>query len=177
MSKNKKGVILNISSDLGVIAPNQKIYKGLNFKKPVTYSVVKHGLIGLTKYTASYWGDKNVRCNAIAPGGIYNNQNISFIKKIKELIPLGRMARVDEYNGLVLFLCSDLSSYITGSTIIVDGGRSIIWIKKFLILQLFDWDDIERLKTLIRYELYKLSEDIPGDIFECGVLKELVIFW
>ncbi len=126
MSKNKKGVILNVSSDLGVIAPNQKIYKGLNFKKPVTYSVVKHGLIGLTKYTASYWGSKNIRCNAIAPGGIYNNQNISFIKKIKELIPLGRMAKVDEYNGLVLFLCSDLSSYITGSTIIADGGRSII---------------------------------------------------
>ena len=126
MSKNKKGVILNVSSDLGVIAPNQKLYKGLNFKKPVTYSVVKHGLIGLTKYTASYWGSKNIRCNAIAPGGIYNNQNISFIKKIKELIPLGRMAKVDEYNGLVLFLCSDLSSYITGSTIIADGGRSII---------------------------------------------------
>lgn len=126
MAKSKKGVILNISSDLGIIAPDQRIYKGLNFVKPVTYSVIKHGLIGLTKYTASYWGGKNVRCNAIAPGGIYNNQSKSFVKKLNNLIPLGRMAKVDEYNALVLFLSSDLSSYITGTTIIADGGRSII---------------------------------------------------
>ena len=126
MAKSKKGVILNISSDLGIIAPDQRIYKGLNFVKPVTYSIIKHGLIGLTKYTAAYWGKKNIRCNAIAPGGIYNNQNISFVKKLNNLIPLGRMAQVDEYNALILFLSSDLSSYITGSTIVADGGRSII---------------------------------------------------
>ncbi len=126
MAKNKKGVILNISSDLGIIAPDQRIYKELNFVKPVTYSVIKHGLIGLTKYTASYWGGKNIRCNAIAPGGIYNNQNNSFVKKLNNLIPLGRMAKVNEYNALVLFLSSDLSSYITGTTIVADGGRSII---------------------------------------------------
>tara|TARA_B100000989_G_scaffold298934_1_gene291186 strand:+ start:4297 stop:5058 length:762 start_codon:yes stop_codon:yes gene_type:complete len=126
MTKAKKGIILNISSDLGIIAPNQKIYKGLKFTKPVTYSVVKHGIIGLTKYTASYWGKKNIRCNAIAPGGIYNNQNKSFIKQINELIPLGRMAKENEYNALVLFLSSDLSSYINGTTIVADGGRSIL---------------------------------------------------
>ena len=74
MSKFKKGSILNVSSDLGIIAPDQRIYKD-NFVKPVTYSVTKHGIIGLTKYTASYW-DKKIRCNAIAPGGVYNNQNI-----------------------------------------------------------------------------------------------------
>ena len=126
MSKFKKGSIVNISSDLGIIAPDQRIYKKSGFVKPVTYSVVKHGIIGLTKYTASYWGKKNIRCNAIAPGGIYNNQNISFVKKLNNLIPLGRMAQVNEYNALVLFLSSDLSSYITGSTIVADGGRSII---------------------------------------------------
>ena len=93
MSKSRKGVILNISSDLGIIAPDQRIYKKSNFTKPVTYSVVKHGIIGLTKYTASYWGKKNIRCNAIAPGGILNNQSSSFIKKINKLIPLGRMAK------------------------------------------------------------------------------------
>jgi len=126
MSKFKKGSIINVSSDLGIIAPDQRIYKNSGFVKPVTYSVVKHGIIGLTKYTASYWGEKNIRCNAIAPGGIYNNQDSSFVKKINQLIPLGRMAKKNEYNGLILFLCSDLSSYITGSIIVADGGRTII---------------------------------------------------
>ena len=126
MAKNKNGVILNISSDLGIIAPTQDIYKDNNFVKPVTYSVVKHGIIGLTKYTASYWAKKNIRCNAIAPGGIFNNQNKSFVKKINQLIPLGRMAKREEYNGLVLFLCSNHSSYITGSVVVADGGRTII---------------------------------------------------
>ena len=126
MSKFKKGTIINVSSDLGIIAPDQRIYKNSGFVKPVTYSVVKHGIIGLTKYTASYWGEKNIRCNAIAPGGISNNQDSSFIKKINQLIPLGRMAKKNEYNGLILFLCSDLSSYMTGSIIVADGGRTII---------------------------------------------------
>ena len=127
MARNKKkGVILNISSDLGIIAPNQDIYKKNNFIKPICYSVVKHGIIGLTKYTASYWAKKNIRCNAIAPGGIFNYQESSFVKKISQLIPLGRMAKKNEYNGIVLFLCSDLSSYITGSVIVADGGRTII---------------------------------------------------
>jgi NAD(P)-dependent dehydrogenase (short-subunit alcohol dehydrogenase family) len=126
MSKFKKGSIINVSSDLGIIAPDQRIYKNSGFIKPVTYSVVKHGIIGLTKYTASYWGEKNIRCNAVAPGGIYNNQNSSFVKKINQLIPLGRMAKKNEYNGLILFLCSDLSSYMTGSIVVADGGRTII---------------------------------------------------
>ena len=93
MSKFNKGSIINVSSDLGIIAPDQRIYKNSGFIKPITYSVVKHGIIGLTKYTASYWGEKNIRCNAIAPGGIYNNQDISFVKKINQLIPLRRMAK------------------------------------------------------------------------------------
>jgi NAD(P)-dependent dehydrogenase (short-subunit alcohol dehydrogenase family) len=126
MAKFNQGVILNISSDLGIIAPDQRLYKGSNFTKPVTYSVVKHGIIGLTKYTASYWGKNNIRCNAIAPGGIFNNQNKEFIKKINKLIPLNRMAKKNEYNGLILFLSSDLSSYLTGSVIVADGGRTII---------------------------------------------------
>ena len=127
MSKIKKGNILNISSDLGIIAPDQRIYKNSGFTKPITYSVVKHGIIGLTKYTASYWAKELIKnANAIAPGGIYNNQDGTFIKKINQLIPLGRMAKKNEYNALVLFLCSDLSSYLTGSIVIADGGRSII---------------------------------------------------
>jgi NAD(P)-dependent dehydrogenase (short-subunit alcohol dehydrogenase family) len=126
MAKFKKGTIINVSSDLGIIAPDQRIYKKSGFVKPVTYSVVKHGIIGLTKYTASYWGKENIRCNAIAPGGIYNKQDSSFVKNLNKLIPLGRMAKKNEYNGLILFLCSDLSSYITGSIIVADGGRTAI---------------------------------------------------
>ena len=125
-AQKNSGVILNISSDLGIIAPNQKIYKKLNFTKPVTYSAIKHGIIGLTKYTASYWGDKKVRCNALAPGGINQNFDKSFVNKIIKLIPMNRMAKKNEYNNLVLFLCSNESSYITGTTIVADGGRSII---------------------------------------------------
>jgi short-subunit dehydrogenase len=127
MSKQKKGgKIINISSDLGIIAPDQRIYKIFNFVKPITYSVIKHGIIGLTKYTAAYWGNKNVCCNAIAPGGMENGQNSKFIKKLSNLIPLGRMAKKNELNHLVQFLSSESSNYITGSTIVIDGGRSII---------------------------------------------------
>jgi NAD(P)-dependent dehydrogenase (short-subunit alcohol dehydrogenase family) len=126
MSKFKQGIIINVSSDLGIIAPDQRIYGKSGFAKPITYSIIKHGIIGLTKYTASYWAKRNIRCNAIAPGGIFNNQDNSFVKRINQLIPLGRMAKKNEYNGLFLFLCSDLSSYLTGSVIIADGGRTII---------------------------------------------------
>jgi len=127
----KGGVILNIASDLSVLAPNQSIYK-INGKhpqeqpvKPVTYSVIKAGLVGLTKYLATYWPDKNIRCNALSPGGIFNNQNQDFLNKVQELIPLNRMARVDEYNSAIQFLCSDASSYMNGQNIIIDGGRSV----------------------------------------------------
>lgn len=127
MSKQKKGgVILNMSSDLGIIAPNQKIYSNLNFIKPVTYSVIKHGIIGLTKYTASYWGKNNIRCNALAPGGVQQNFDRKFVKKLRKIIPQNRMAKLNEYNSIVLFLCSDESSYMTGTTVIADGGRTII---------------------------------------------------
>ena len=93
MARNKGGVILNVASDLGIIAPNQDLYSKSKFTKPITYSVVKHGLIGLTKYTASYWAKKKIRCNAIAPGGMFNNQSRNFLNKINKIIPLGRMAK------------------------------------------------------------------------------------
>lgn len=130
MADQERGVILNISSDLGIIAPNQEIYKkqGLKDKeqsvKPVTYSVVKHALNGLTKYLATYWAKKNIRVNALCPGGVYNNQDTEFLGKLKLLIPFGRMAEKDEYKSSVLFLISDASSYMTGSIISVDGGRT-----------------------------------------------------
>ncbi len=130
MEKQHKGVILNISSDLGVIAPDQRIYQkeGLPDEqqtvKPVTYSVVKHGLIGLTKYIATYWASSGIRCNAICPAGIENGQEEEFIKKLTNLVPMGRMAAKDEYQGTVLYMISDASAYMTGSTVIIDGGRT-----------------------------------------------------
>ena len=126
MIKRKSGIILNISSDLSVIAPDQRLYSHLNSFKPVTYSVIKHGVVGLTKYLASYLAKYNIRVNSISPGGIENNQDKIFISKIKKLIPLGRMAKKNEYKGVVKFLCSEQSSYLTGQNIVVDGGRSII---------------------------------------------------
>ncbi len=131
MAANSGGVILNIASDLSVFAPDQRIYRkdGLPEErqpvKPVTYSVIKTGLVGLTRYLATYWADRNVRVNALSPGGVYVNQPETFVKKLTNLIPLGRMARRDEYRGTVQFLCSDASSYMTGQNIVVDGGRSV----------------------------------------------------
>lgn len=122
MAKNGKGVIVNISSDLGLIAPDQRIYYG--YKKPISYSVIKHGLIGLTKYLATYWAEQGVRVNAFCPGGIYNGQDKDFVEKLVRLIPLGRMANLEEYREALLFLMSDASSYMTGSNFVMDGGRT-----------------------------------------------------
>lgn len=125
------GVIVNIASDLGMIAPDQRLYRAENVEdhlqpvKPVTYSVVKHGLIGLTKYLATYWCEQGVRCNSLSPGGVYANQDDVFVSKLTTLIPLGRMARADEYRGAIAFLCSGASTYMNGSNLVIDGGRSV----------------------------------------------------
>lgn len=125
------GVILNISSDLSVFSPDQRIYRMQDIPdemqpaKPVTYSVIKAGLIGLTRYLATYWADKGVRCNALSPGGVFNDQNPEFVKRLSSLIPLGRMASRDEYQSAIQFLCSDASKYMNGQNIVMDGGRSV----------------------------------------------------
>ena len=131
MARRGRGVIVNIASDLGVIAPDQRIYRRAQDSeasqpvKPVTYSVIKHGVIGLTKYLATYWAGKNIRVNALSPGGVYNGQDESFVDKVTQLIPMSRMAHVDEMQSAVVFLCSDASSYMTGQNLIIDGGRSV----------------------------------------------------
>ena len=123
--KNRNGgVILNVASDLSVISPNQSLYGKKNFK-PITYSVIKHGLIGLTKYLATYWSKNNIRCNAISPGSVYDKQSKIFVNKLNKLIPLNRMAKKNEYKTAIQFIFSDGSSYMTGQNLVIDGGRSI----------------------------------------------------
>ena len=124
MIKDKtKGVVINVASDLGVIAPNQTIYE--DDVKPVDYSVTKHGIIGLTKYLSTYFADKGIRVNSISPGGVYTDQSEDFVKRLSELIPMGRMANKDEYKGAIVFLCSEASSYMNGHNLILDGGRTV----------------------------------------------------
>jgi NAD(P)-dependent dehydrogenase (short-subunit alcohol dehydrogenase family) len=126
----KGGVILNIASDLSVFSPDQRLYRkpGLADEmqpvKPVTYSVIKAGLVGLTKYLSTYWADRGVRANALSPGGVFNGQGEEFLQRLSALIPMGRMAKRDEYHSAVQFLCSDASSYLNGQNIVMDGGRS-----------------------------------------------------
>lgn len=127
----KGGVILNIASDLSVFSPDQRLYRkeGLSDDtqpvKPVTYSVIKAGLIGLTRYLATYWADKGVRCNALSPGGVYTGQSEEFVQRLTSLIPMGRMANQDEYRSAIQFLCSDASAYMNGQNVVMEGGRSV----------------------------------------------------
>lgn len=131
ISQNKDGgSIVNISSDLGVMAPDQRLYEEEEVAdsqqnvKPVTYSVVKSGVIGLTRYIATYWADKNVRCNAMCPGGVENGQPESFLNKVHSRIPMNRLAQPNEYQGTLVWMLSDASSYLNGAIISVDGGRT-----------------------------------------------------
>jgi NAD(P)-dependent dehydrogenase (short-subunit alcohol dehydrogenase family) len=131
ISKNNNGgSIINISSDLGLIGPDQRLYMNkkipseLQAVKPVTYSVVKAGLIGLTRYLSTYWADKNVRSNAMCPGGIETNQPSEFLKEVSSRIPMSRLAKVNEYQGTLIWMLSDASSYLNGAIISVDGGRT-----------------------------------------------------
>jgi NAD(P)-dependent dehydrogenase (short-subunit alcohol dehydrogenase family) len=131
VSSGNPGSIVNISSDHGIIAPMQHLYsvEGLPAHeqpvKPVTYSVVKHGLIGLTRYLATYWAGENIRVNALSPGGVENGQNPIFSERFKEVVPMRRFAKPHEYRGALVFLLSEESSYMTGSVLVVDGGRTI----------------------------------------------------
>lgn len=128
MAKAGRGSIVNICSIYGLVSPNQTLYEyravrdGKPFFKPVAYSASKSALVNLTRYVATYFAPNNVRVNLISPGGVFNNQDKEFLKQYCSRVPLGRMAREEEYNGAIIFLVSDASSYMTGSNLVIDGG-------------------------------------------------------
>lgn len=124
MVRQRRGVIVNMASDLGLIAPDHRIYEGETFNTPVSYSVGKAGVIGFTKYLATYWARQQIRVNALAPAGMFDGHSKEFVHKLSALIPMGRMAVKNEYQGALLFLVSDASSFMTGATLVVDGGRT-----------------------------------------------------
>ena len=132
MADRNYGNIVNVCSDLSVIAPNQSLYKldGLEAHqqpvKPVTYSVIKAGLHGLTRYMSTYWAANGVRCNSLSPGAVQSGQGEQFVKRIEQLIPLQRMAQPNEYQAALQFLCSEASSYLNGHNLIMDGGRTVL---------------------------------------------------
>jgi len=133
MMKRKKGSIVNIASDVGIISPDHRIYepnkrfnyKGVSFNTPISYSVAKSGIISMTRYLATYWAKKGIRVNCVSPAGVYKKHNKKFVEQLSQRIPLGRMAKSDELNGAIIYLCSNASSYVTGHNLVVDGGRTI----------------------------------------------------
>jgi len=128
------GIIVNVASIYGVVAADQRLYEGVkniyypeeNFSSPVSYAISKAGIVQLTRYLAAYYREKNIRVNCLTPGGVYDNHDDTFNRNYSYRTLLGRMADRDEYNGAILFLCSDASSYMTGSNLMMDGGWSVI---------------------------------------------------
>lgn len=123
-----KGVVLNIASDVALVSPDHRIYRdlpaGKSFNTPIAYSTTKAALLNFTRHLATYWAPHGIRVNALCPAGVFDNQDPEFVRRLCQLIPLGRMASKDEYKGSVVFLVSDASAFMTGAVVVVDGGRT-----------------------------------------------------
>jgi NAD(P)-dependent dehydrogenase (short-subunit alcohol dehydrogenase family) len=131
LAAQKHGAIVNISSEYGILGPDQRLYhvEGVAEEKqpakPVTYTVVKAGLHGLTLYLSTYWATAGVRTNTITLGGVENAQPREFLDRAAAKIPMGRMALPHEFQGALVYLCSDAASFVTGANLVVDGGKSV----------------------------------------------------
>ena len=132
MLKQGSGNIINIASDLAIIAPDQRIYENEKLSweeqnvKPITYSAAKSAVVGMTKYLAVYFAKKNIRVNCLSPTGVYNDHPEDFVEKLSHIIPMGRMCNIDELKAAIVFLCSPNNTYMTGHNLIIDGGKTII---------------------------------------------------
>ena len=129
MAQSGRGSIINIGSIYGILSPDQRLYEYRRnsdevFFKPVAYSASKSGIYGLSRYLATYWANNNVRVNTLTLGGVFNNQDKEFLDEYHKKVPLGRMAKSEEYGGAIIFLLSGASSYMTGTNMIMDGGLS-----------------------------------------------------
>jgi NAD(P)-dependent dehydrogenase (short-subunit alcohol dehydrogenase family) len=131
LAQQKRGAIVNISSEYGILGPDQRLYEKEGVPaaeqpvKPVSYTVVKAGLHGLTLYLATYWASAGVRVNTITVGGVENAQSPEFVDRAASRVPVGRMALAHEFQGALVYLCSDASSFVTGANLVVDGGKSV----------------------------------------------------
>lgn len=130
MAQAGRGSIVNINSIYGILSPDQTIYEyrqrdeGVPFFKPVAYSASKSAVLNLTRYLATYWAKAGVRVNSMTLAGVFNDQDERFMEGYLRRMPVGRMARAEEYNGALVFLASDASVYMTGSNLVIDGGWS-----------------------------------------------------
>jgi len=125
MLRQNRGSVINIASTYGVVGPNQHIYEGTNFNTPAIYSTSKAGVLGLTRYLATYWAEKGIRVNSVTPGGVFRGHTDPFLKNYCQRVPMGRMAKQDELRGAIVYLASDASSYVTGHNLVVDGGWTV----------------------------------------------------
>ncbi len=126
MKEQKFGSIVNIASIYGVLGPDFNLYEGTDMTMPAAYSAIKGGIVNFTRYLASYFGKFGIRVNCVSPGGIFNDQNPTFVKNYENKVPMKRMGTPEDISGPVIFLLSNNSSYITGHNLIVDGGWTVI---------------------------------------------------
>lgn len=125
MLESNSGVIVNVSSTYGLVGPDQRLYErqGEPMRyKPVTYTVSKAAVLGLTRYLATYFANTGIRVNTLTPGGVFAGHDEEFVHRYSSKTVLGRMAKPDEMSDALLFLVSDASSYMTGANLVVDGG-------------------------------------------------------
>lgn len=123
-ARGKGGVVINIASDLALISPDHRIYEGQPFNSPIAYTTTKAAILGFTRYLATYWARDHIRVNALCPAGVFDDHDPAFVQRLTNLIPLGRMAHKDEYKGAIIFLASDASKFMTGTALVMDGGRT-----------------------------------------------------